>query len=87
MIRGKTYVVQRLVREMHGTLTADGHMHGTLTGRAEQITLGASNPLLSRFKAVFLDETVAAHNFFDWLPVPAGTTCAELVDRGETLFE
>jgi len=86
-IKGRTYVVQRLSRSMHGTLTADGHMSGTITGRAEQVTLGASNPILSRFKAVFLDETDPAHNLFDWLPVPEGTTCPELADQGETLFE
>ena len=86
-IKGRTYVVQRLTRRMHGMLTADGHMSGTLTGRAEQVTLGASNPLLSRFKAVFLDETVPAHNVFEWLPVAAGTTCSSLVDDSESLFE
>lgn len=86
-IKGRTYVIQRLSRSMHGTLTADGHMHGTLTGRAEQVTIGASNPLLSRFKAVFLDETEPAHNIFDWLPVAEGTSCSDLVDKSETLFE
>ena len=86
-VKGRTYVVQRLTRRMHGTLAADGHMIGTLTGRAEQVTLGASNPLLSRFKAVFLDETVPAHNLFDWLPVPEGTTCADLAEMSESLFE
>jgi len=86
-IKGRTYVVQRLTRRMHGTLTADGRMSGTLTGRAEQVTLGASNPLLSRFKAVFLDETDPAHNVFDWLPVAEGTTCSDLADMSETLFE
>lgn len=87
MIKGRTYVVQRLTRGMHGSLTADGRMKGTLSGRAEQTTLGASNPLLGKFKAVFLDETVAAHNVFEWLPVTEGTTCAELVDGAATLFE
>lgn len=86
-IKGRTYVVQRLTRSMHGTLMADGRMRGTLSGRAEQVTLGASNPLLSRFKAVFLDETEPAHNLFQWLPVPESTTCSDLVDESETLFE
>lgn len=87
MIKGRTYVVQRLTRGMHGSLTADGHMQGALSGRAEQTTLGASNPILSKFKAVFLDETVAAHNVFEWLPVPEGMTCSELLDDVESLFE
>jgi hypothetical protein len=87
MIRGRTYVVQRIVRSMSGVLMPDGSMDGTLEGRAEQETLGASNPLLSKFKPTFLDETEARLNVFQWRPVPPATTCEELLAEKDALFD
>ncbi len=86
LARGKSYVVQRLVRSLTGTLTPDGRLSGSVEGRAEQETIGASNPLLRRFKPEFLDETDPLLNTFVWLPVSRDLTCAELVTHSDALF-
>lgn len=87
MFGGQVYLVQRLVRGLRGTLTADWRMDGLVTGRSEQEVVGASSMILSIFTPRFRPDLDEERSTFDWVPVPGVRSCEELIAAESQLFE
>ena len=86
MVDGQVYMVQRLVRELRGTLLADGTMRGSVVGGNESEVLGASNVILRTFTPKFEPDPTGKDNEFEWLPVPEDYDCDSLAREADRLF-
>ncbi len=86
MVDGQVYMTQRLVRELRGTLQADGTMRGNVIGGNESEVLGASNVLLRTFTPKFEPDPKGSDNVFEWIPLPPDTDCDQLARQAGSLF-
>jgi len=86
MIDGEVYMVQRLVRELRGTMQPDGTMRGAVIGGTESEVMGASNVMLRTFTPRFEPDRGGSDNRFEWIPVQADLDCDSLVADADHLF-
>jgi hypothetical protein len=86
LVSGEVYLVQRIVRGLRGTLDPDGRMTGQVTGTGDQHVIGASSGILRTFTPQFEHNPDPERNIFVWVPVPDGSTCADVVANRDRWF-
>jgi hypothetical protein len=87
IVDGQVYMVQRLVRGLKGEIVGDGRMSGTVTVAGGQEVIGASNQILKTFTPRFQPDADESRSTFEWVPVPAASTCDSVAADAAELFE
>jgi hypothetical protein len=86
MIEGRIFVVQRVQYALTGRVTSDDSIEGTIRWSDEQLTLGATTPLLLADAVGIPDPDPSAH-VFRMRRVDESWTCERLREQWQALFE
>ncbi len=85
IVEGETYIVQRVMTELTGTVVFSDRIEGTIQWTDEQSVLEASNPLLKVDTIGYPDPDPTAHRFL-MVRVDENWTCDRLSEEWATLF-
>ena len=85
LVRGEIYVVQRGWNQLQSLRIDSGYVEGSLRWGNEQVILGASSRFLRRESDARPDPAPGTQRF-RMIRIPAETSCASILRRGEGLW-